>query len=261
MRRAVGLVFAVAVAVLGCRPPRETSERTVRVCAEDDNLPFSNARGEGFEDRIAELLAGDLGAQLHHVWLRQGEPVDRTRLDAARCDVVIGVPSSLELTPSTRPYYRTSWVFVTRLAIGEPVRSLDDARLRVLRVGVPTAGHGVDLPPVHALARRGIVANVRPFPIQSDDPDDPAPLAPLRALEAGEIDVAIVWGPHAGWFLQDRSKVAIAKVSPAVDQGVPFAYDIAMGAKDPELRAELDAFLVRRAPEIDTLLRTYGVPR
>ncbi len=259
MRRAVGIVLALAL--VGCRPPHDTATRTVRVCAEDDNMPFSNARGEGFEDRIAELLAGDLAARVDRVGLGEGEPVDRDRLEAARCDVLIGVPSRLALAPSTRPYYRTSWVFVTRLAVGEPVRSLDDSRLRVLRVGVPTAGHGVDLPPVHALARRGIVANVRPFPVYSDDANDPAPLGPLRALEAGEIDVAIVWGPHAGWFLQDRGKVAITKVTPENDEGVPFAYDIAMGAHDPELRAELDAFLVRRAPEIDAILRTYGVPR
>lgn len=225
-------------------------------------MPFSNGRAEGFEDRIAELFADDVGAHLERVTLPPGSSLDKESIVANRCDMVVGVPRRLELMPATRPYYRATWVFVSSKSLGEPVTSFDDPRLKKLRIGVPVVGsHGAELAPMHALSRRGITLNVRKFPVYVDDPADPSPLAQLRALTAGEIDVAILWGPHAGWFVEDRGKLSITKVTPEVDHGEPLAYDVAIGAKDDALRAELDAFLARRADDVDAIIRTYGVPR
>lgn len=245
-----------------CKPPSQAAAREVRVCAEDENMPFSNARAEGFEDRIAELFAEDVGARVQRVTLPSGAVLDRPTIEANRCDIVVGVPRRLELMPATRPYYRASWVFVSSRSLGEPVGSFDDPRLKKLRIGVPVVGgHAAELAPVHALSRRGITLNVRKFPVYVDDPGDPAPLAELRALSAGDIDVAILWGPHAGWFAEDRTKLSITNVAPDVDHGEPLAYDVAMGARDDALRDELDAFLARRARDVDAIVRTYGVPR
>lgn len=258
-------VFSVSALLTlagGCRAPSSLSVREVRVCAEDENMPFSNARGEGFEDRIAELFAEDVGARVRRVSLPAGAVLDREAIAENRCDMIVGVPRRLELMPATRPYYRAGWVFVTSKELGKPITSLDDPRLGRLRVGVPVVGtHGAELAPVRALARRGITVNVRKFPVFVDDAADPAPLAELRALAASDIDVAIVWGPHAGWFLEDRGRFSIDRVTPEVDHGEPLAYDVAIGARDDALRDELDAFLARRAPQVEAIVRTYGVPR
>lgn len=263
LSRSLPLLLLLGSAALGaCRPGGGAGARELRVCSEEENMPFSNARAEGFEDKIALLFAQDVGARVQHVTLPAGAVLDKRAIEANACDVVVGVPRRLALMPATRPYYRAGWVFVTRSTSGEPIRSFDDPRLSTLRVGVPVVGgHGAELAPVQALARRGIVTNVRKFPVYVDDPADPAPLAELRALAAGDIDVAVVWGPHAGWFVDDRTKVSIAKVEPEVDHGVPLAYDVAIGARDDALRDELDGFLARRADDVEALVRTYGVPR
>lgn len=253
MRRGL-LVLTLVIAA--CRPTQSTQPaRAVRVCSETANMPFSNGRGEGFDDHITELLAEDLGVEVQHTFLNG--VVAKDAVEAEGCDLVLGLPPRLGILPSTRPYYRASWVFVTRTSVGAPVRTFDDPRLRTLRVGVPVLGHAIPLPPAHALERRGIVANVRGFPMLPDDADDPPQFAPLRALAAGEIDVAIVWGPHAGFFVHDGS-FAIAN-TPESDDGVPLASDVAIGARAPELLAQVDSFLVRRKPDIDAILHSYGV--
>lgn len=239
--------------------------RTLRVCADPNNLPFSNARGEGFENRIAELIAADLGAELRYTWWAQRRGFLRNTLRAGACDVVIGIPSSVELVLATRPYYRSTYVFVTRAGVGPVVRSLDDPVLRTARIGVHVIGDDyANPPPAHALANRGIVQTVRGYSIYGDyrEPDPPARL--IEAVARGDIDVAIAWGPLAGYFAgRQPVALALAPVTPAIDLPfLPMVFDIGMGVRRGEeaWRDELDTLLVRRRGDIDAILDAYHVP-
>ena len=252
-------ILAVSLAFQG------TSPSVLRVCADPNNLPFSNERREGFENRLAELVARDLHATVQYTWWAQRRGYVRNTLKAGRCDVIMGVPTGLGPVLVTRPYYRSIYAFVTRRG-GPRIESLDDARLRRLRVGVQIIGDDfANAPPAEALTHRGIIKNVRGYTVLGDYREPNPPSRIIRAVAEGDIDVAIAWGPLAGYFAS-RSPVPlrVTPVSPEVDVPyLPFVFDIAMGVRreDTALRDTLDAVLIRRRAEIDRLLAEYGVPR
>jgi quinoprotein dehydrogenase-associated probable ABC transporter substrate-binding protein len=237
----------------------------LRVCADPNNLPFSNERREGFENRIAELLARDMGTTVQFSWRPQMRGFVRKGLKAGACDVYMGVPAGYGPLLTTKPYYRSTYVIVYRTKSRVRVRSLDDSALHSLKVGVHMIGDDYqNTPPAQALAARGIIDNVHGYPIVGDlsKPNPQAEI--LRALERGDIDVAIVWGPFAGYFAK-RSPTAltIVPVTPARDRsGQTFAFDIAMGVGrgDTALARTLDSLLVRERPAIHRILTDYGVP-
>lgn len=236
----------------------------LRVCADPNNLPFSNRRGEGFENRIAQLVARDLGTSVEYTWWAQRRGFVRNTLKAGKCDVIAGVPTSFELTATTQPYYRSTYVFVTRRDRRLDIASFDDPRLRRLKVGVQLIGDdGANSPPAHALANRGIVENIAGFPVYGDYALDSPSRAIVDAVAAGRIDVAVVWGPTAGFFIKQLKVPLVAKpVSPEIDLPyLPFVFDMSMGVRreDVALRERLDAILEKRAPEIGAILREYGV--
>ncbi|HEX5514797.1 MAG TPA: transporter substrate-binding domain-containing protein, partial [Gammaproteobacteria bacterium] len=147
----------VAVLLLALLLGGGASARELRVCADPNNLPFSNRAGEGFENKLVELVARELGATVHYTWWAQRRGFVRNTLKAGECDLVAGVPSNMEMLLTTTPYYRSGYVFVTRVN-GPLVRSLDDPLLRQVTVGVQLIGDdGANSPPAHALARRGVV--------------------------------------------------------------------------------------------------------
>jgi mxaJ protein len=246
--------------------PPGSPVRTLRVCADPNNLPFSNARGEGFENRIAELMARDRGAALAYTWWAQRRGFFRSTLGAGQCDVVMGVPTSFERVLATRPYYRSTYVFVSRGDREPRVRSFDDPILRRLRVGVQIIGADyANAPPAHALSRRGIVTNVVGFDVYGDYRQDSPPARIVAAVADGDVDVAVVWGPLAGFYARRQPvPLEITPVSPASDgSSLPFVFDISVGVRrgDVALRDELDGVLRRRGAEIDAILAQYGVPR
>ncbi|HEX6212645.1 MAG TPA: substrate-binding domain-containing protein [Methylomirabilota bacterium] len=256
---------AVTALAVGRPPEASPTAAALRVCADPNNLPFSNRAGQGFENALAELIARELGRDVTYTWWPQRRGFIRYTLRAGRCDVVMGVPAGYELTATTRPYYRSSYVFVTRRGRAPRLRSFDDPRLRRLRIGLHLIGDdGANVPPEQALGRRGIVGNVVGYSIYGDysTPNPPARL--IEAVARGEIDVALAWGPLAGYFgPRQEVPLEIEPVSPDRDgPTLPFAYDIAMGVRrdDTRLLAELDAVIARRGPEIDHLLRGFGVP-
>ncbi|MER9438046.1 substrate-binding domain-containing protein [Mesorhizobium sp. M0618] len=245
--------------------PAIANARELRVCADPNNMPFSNAAGQGFENRIAEIIATDLGAKLTYTWWAQRRGFIRNTLKAGLCDLVPGTPANLEMLRTTTPYYRSSYVFVTRQD-GPDVASFNDPRLRELRIGVQLIGDdGANSPPVQALGRRGIVGHLIGYPVYGDYS---APNPPARIVEAvanGEIDLAVVWGPLAGYFAQ-RQKVSlrITPVTPRIDgPQLPLMYDISMGVRreDDALRGDVNSALARHKAEIDAVLAQYGVPR
>jgi mxaJ protein len=245
---------------------RAGSARELRVCADPNNMPFSNEAGEGFENAIAELLASELDARVRYTWWAQRRGYVRNTLRAGECDVLVGVPASMEMTLATRPYYRSTYLFVTRRDAGVDISSLDDPRLRKLRVGVQLIGDDyANTPPAHALARRGIVENVRGYSVYGDYTQPNPPSRIIEAVARDEIDVAIAWGPMAAYFAS-RSAVPLSlqRVTPEIDiPFTPMVFDIAMGVRreDVSLRDELQRVIDRRRTSVDSILEAYHVPR
>jgi mxaJ protein len=237
----------------------------LRVTADPNNLPFSNERREGFENKIAELIASELDLNLDYSWRAQRRGFFRETLKENRADLVLGVPAHFDLALTTMPYYRSSYVFVYRGDRGLDLHSLDDPALRKLKIGVQLIGSdGVNTPPAHALANRGIIDNVVGYTVYGDYGQESPPGRIVEAVARGEIDVALVWGPVGGYFAR-RAKVplTVAPVSPAADPHLPFTFSIAIGLRkgDKDLRNEVNEILVRKKPEIEAILDQYGVPR
>ncbi|MDE5461315.1 MULTISPECIES: substrate-binding domain-containing protein [unclassified Bradyrhizobium] len=258
-RISFGILFALATTAAAA------SEGELRVCADPNNLPFSNSAEAGFENRLAAMVAEHFGQQVSYTWWAQRRGFIRNTLKAGRCDVVMGVPSGYELVETTRPYYRSSYVFVTRQDQHLELSSLLDPRLHHLVIGVHLIGDdGNNPPPAQALGDQGIVDNLRGYSIYGDyrQPDPPARL--IEAVESGKIDVAAAWGPLGGYFAQ-RSPVPLT-VTPIRDYerfpSQQFRFAIAMGVRkgDDVLRDRLNAFIDEHGTEIASLLRSYGVP-
>ncbi len=238
----------------------------LRVCADPNNLPFSNERGEGFENKIAELLARELDQRVEYTWWAQRRGFFRNTLRAGACDIVIGVPSAFELALVTRPYYRSTYVFLSRKDRHLRLNSFDDPKLKQLKIGVQIIGDDFsNTPPAHALSRRHIVGNVKGFTVYGDYSQPNPPARIVDAVAKGDVDVAIVWGPLAGYFAkQSRVPLDVVPVSPQIDQPfLPFVFDISMGVRrdDQRLKDQLDQFLDKRRADIDQILQDYRVPR
>jgi mxaJ protein len=259
-------VLASALAAVAVAVPAVDRAPVLRVCADPNNLPYSNAAGEGFENRIVSLLAKDLGATVQYMWWAQRRGAVRNTIGAGACDVVPGVPAGSEMLLTTDPYYRSGYVFVSRRDRGLlELASFDDPRLRKLEIGVQLVGDdGANTPPAHALARRGMIDNVRGYMVYGDYRDRTPQSAIVDAVARGDIDVAIAWGPTAGYFASRASiPMAIVPVRPWLDgPQSPMVFDISMGVRreDRELRRRLDEALAREAPAIRQVLSDYGVP-
>ena len=261
MKRAV-LLLGFLLAGCGAK----ANEPVLTVCADPNNLPFSNRAGQGFENRIADLVARDLGREVRYVWWAQRRGYVRNTLNEAKCDIWPGVASGVEMVATTRPYYRSTYVFVTRADRPLSGLTLDDPRLRKLAIGVQMIGDdGMNTPPAHALAVRGMTANVRGFMLYGDylKPNPPAEI--VRAVADGRIDAAMVWGPLAGYFAKrSRVPLRIKPVTPWLDQAQwPMVYDISMGVRktDPALKQKVEVILRQEAGVIAATLKSYGVPR
>ena len=260
------LAFAAASAVALLRAERTPHLAELRVCADPNNLPFSNDRGEGFENRLAEMIAAELGTRVTYTWWAQRRGFVRNTLNAGECDVLMGVPTELERVLTTRPYYRSTYVFVSRRERHLDLASLDDPRLRSLRVGVQMIGDDFsNSPPAHALSARGMVNNIVGYSVVGDYTQPNPPARIVEAVANGEVDTAIVWGPLAGYFASRLpSSLDVSPLGVESDSlALPFAFDISMGVRrgDRELKETLDAFIIRRQEAIDRLLAEYGVPR
>lgn len=268
--RAAASAAAAALLLSGApalgAPPREAPPPAppLRVCADPNNLPYSNERGEGLENRLAELVAGELGRPLAYVWRAQRRGFFREGLGAGTCDVVMGAPAGLELALTTRPYYRSTYVFVARKG-GADVSSFDDPRLAGLTVGVHVPGDAeAATPPSIALVRAGHARNLRGYALLGDYREPNPPVRLMDALAAGEIDLAVAWGPLAGWYAR-RSPVAL-ELRPVAEQaagGLPMTFAMAAAVKrgNRALRDQIDGALERRRDEVERILDAYGVPR
>jgi len=237
-------------------------DKVLRVCADPDNLPSSNKTGDGFDNKIAALLAKELGDSLAYVWWPQRRGFIRNTLRARECDVVFGLPVGYDPVLSTKPYYRSTYYLVYPESRKLGLTSIDDSVLKRLRIGVNLIGDDyAHTPPVHALLARGISANVTGFSTFYGEEHHPGEI--ITALERGDIDVAIAWGPVAGYFAK-RAKNPLTLVPLPDDKasGLPFVFDIGIGVRrsDRELKAKLDETVDRLRPGIARILEEYNVP-
>jgi mxaJ protein len=264
--RLVPLAFAVSIGCgLALSAQRSVARAPLRVCADPNNLPFSNQREQGFENKLAQLLARDLGRSVSYTWAAQRRGFLRNTLNADACDVVMGVPVKLEAVATTRPYYRSGYVLVSAPHV-PTLSSLSAPQLHQLRIGVPLVGDdGANPPPLFALAAHGLLSNLRSYSVYGDYREDSPPAQLLRALRRGEIDVAIAWGPLAGYYAAHPTPALRYAFIPEAEAppGLPFSFEIAIGVRhsDQALLGELDAALLRRKREVSALLASYGVPR
>jgi len=231
--------------------------RELRICADPNNLPFSNQRLEGFENKIAELIAKDLGAVLQYYWWPHQRGLVRNTLGADKCDVLIGIPRGYGLVLWTKPYYRTAYVVCYLKRKGFKIRSLDDPILKQVKIGVY-----INTPPSEALAERGIIENLVGYSLfygGGNQAGRPGKL--MEDLVAGTVDVAMVWGPVAGYF--GKKLNATLELVPLQDSGpIPMTFEISMGVRkgEKELKGRLEEALDRRQGEIRKILEDYGVP-
>jgi quinoprotein dehydrogenase-associated probable ABC transporter substrate-binding protein len=256
------LVSAAAVALMASAP-RGPSE--LRVCADPYDMPFSNDHEEGLENKIAQLVAQDLNARVVNYWWPSRRGVLRNSILGGFCDVMIQAPVGLDPVATTKPYYRSTYYLVFRAGRALQLRSLDDTILKHLKIGVNMIGYDyTNTPPAHALGVRGIIGLVGFGNFLNPDPSADHPQDIINAVARDSIDVAIVWGPLAGYWVK-RAPAALTMVAlPDSDavSGMPFAFDMAMAVRhrDKELKAQLDSVIDRRRADIVAILQQYNVP-
>ena len=255
-------ILAVGLALSSCNL---VPQRTLTACADPNNLPFSNRAGQGFENRLASMIASDLHAKLDYVWWAQRRGYVRNTLNEAKCDFWPGIASNVEMVATTRPYYRSTYMFVSRHDANLKGLTLDDPRLKRLKIGVQMVGNDAsNTPPAHALAERGVIGNVRGYMIYGDYRRPNPPAAVVEAVERGDVDVALVWGPLAGFFAaKSPVPLRLEPVTPwFADQQWPMQFDVSVGVRkdDQKLLKAIDHVLVRRKIDIGRLLAAYRVP-
>jgi mxaJ protein len=263
MRR---IIASFVILLLSPAAHSSAPANALRVCADPNNLPFSNEKEEGFENTLARLIAQDFGLTVEYTWWPQRRGFVRNTLGAGACDLIMGVPTGFDQTATTRPYYRSTYVFVSLRSRHLALQSLDDRRLARLRIGVQMIGDDfANSPPAHALSAGGLVQNVVGYSVLGDYSQPNPPARIVDAVVKREVDAAIVWGPLAGFFAaRSPEPLDLSPVSPAADgPRLPFVFDISMGVRrqDVALKQRLDDFIDRRRSAIDAVLARFGVPR
>ncbi|WP_119154345.1 substrate-binding domain-containing protein [Caldimonas tepidiphila] len=264
---------ALALAALACLPAAAQdapARKAFRVCQDPNNLPFSSVKGEGYENRIAELFAQDLGLPVEYYSFPQRLAFVRNTLryklpgEDYRCDIVMGVPEGFGQVLSTKAYYRSTYALVIPQGRGlDQVRSaqdllaLDAGRRGKLRIGVYDRS-----PASQWLTKHGLVDNGVPYPMMSPDPDHYPGQIIERDLAEGRLDAAIVWGPIAGYFAHRVKQPALQVVPLQSEPGVRFDYPMAMGVRhgEGEWKRQIEALIDKHRPRIHAILQEYGVP-
>jgi quinoprotein dehydrogenase-associated probable ABC transporter substrate-binding protein len=259
-------VSAVLVVLWAAMAAAQTSDLVVRdvlrVCADPANLPFTDETGAGFENKIAELLARDLGVPLQYTFFPQATGFVRNTLGAKRCDIVMGYAAGSDPVQNTNPYYRSSWVLVARQNAGlDGVATLGDPRLKGRRLGI-IAG----TPPATLLAVNGLIRDAKPYRLNVDRRHESPSEDMVRDVAAGDIDGGILWGPIGGYFAKIANKRGDQPlvVVPLTrhELGVPMTFRITFGIRhgETEWKHRLNDFIAARQGEINRLLLDYGVP-
>jgi len=233
--------------------------KQLRVCGDPDNLPFSNKKSEGFENKIAQVIAKELGAELAYFWWPHQRGLVRRAMRPGLCDVMISIPQGWDQVLWTKPYYRSAYVIVYPKDRGFQITSLDDPILKRLKIGVY-----INSPPAEALANRDIRTNLVGYSLLNYGDQNERPGKIIQDLIAGELDVVIDWGPMAGYFVKRLNASSPLEVVPLQggEPGIPFTFEFSMGVREGNtaLKAELEQAISKRHAEIRKILEDYGVP-
>src|SRR3954463_6657629 len=263
--------IAIAAALAGCGMARAQTTtdgpdlsielvdpKVLRVCADPRNLPFSNDKGEGFENKLSEFFAEKLQKKLDYMYFPQASGFVRMTLGSHRCDVIMGFPQGDDLVQGTNPYYRTSYALVAKAGSGlEEVDTLEDARLKGKHIGI-VAG----TPPATNMAVNGLMMNAKPYPLMIDTRIDSSATAMINDLTSGQIDAAVLWGPMAGYYAKQSNPPL--QVMPLVKEtsGPKLAFRIGMGVRpaDQNWKRLLNRLIQENQPAINKILLDFGVP-
>jgi quinoprotein dehydrogenase-associated probable ABC transporter substrate-binding protein len=236
----------------------ETIDTTsLRVCADPNNLPFSNEKGEGFENKIAELLAKDLGVPVRYTWYPDSPGLVRATLNARRCDVIMGTASGNTLVQNTNPYYRSTYALIYGTDRGLTVKTLEDPVLKTLKIGA-IAG----TPPTTILATQGLLSNLRSYQLVVDTRFEHPAEELIHDVAAGTIDVGVVWGPIAGFYAQRESTPLSVVALESTNTPMQMDYRITMGVRhnEPEWKRKINGLIRKHQAEINKILFEFGVP-
>ena len=232
--------------------------KVLRVCADPNNLPFSNDKGEGFENKIAEFLAGKLGKGLAYTYYPGTTGFVRLTLMSHKCDVIMGFPQGDDLVQPTNPYYRTAYALVFKPGPAlDGIDTLSDPRLQGKRIGIVAR-----TPPSTYLALNGLIGAAKPYPLVVDTRFDSSTDLMMKDISSGEVDLGILWGPYAGAFAK-RAGVPVSVVPLVKESGGPkMVYRMVMGvrASDQDWKRLLNRLIAENQAEISKILLDYGVP-
>jgi len=256
-----------ALAILGAAPlpaqrPAPMAPGLLRVCADPANLPASDSTGAGLENKLAELMARTWNSRLEYVWWAAPRGMMRM-LNGNYCDVAIQMPVLSDMAGVTRPYFRTSYVFVQRADAPHRVTSLDDPALKKMKIGVHLfANDAENAPPAMALSAHGVVGNLVGFgTVYIGGQERPSDI--IQAVVDGKVDLSIVWGPIAGYYTKQLgANLILTPVADDTLSGILFAYSMGMATRrrDRDFRDSLQKFIDTRGAEIRAVLQQYGVP-
>jgi mxaJ protein len=233
-----------------------------RVCADPNNLPFSNRLGQGLENKLAQLVARDLSADLKFVWFSERKNFIKNSLNAGLCDAVLGVPVDMDDALPTRPYYRSTYVMVTRADSALKIQSLYDFGLKNLRIGLHIVEDDYS-PPAHLLAAEGLSKQIVGYSLYGAYGETNPPARLIEAVAKRDVDVAVAWGPLAGYFAKKSViHLAIEPVSPNRFQMIPFSYSIGVAVRkgDIALQSAIQQVLDNECQRIRALLKEYSFP-
>jgi mxaJ protein len=239
-----------------------SDRQTLRVCADPNNLPFSNRMGQGLENKLAHIIAQNLSVELKYVWFSERKNFLENSLNANLCDAVLGVPVDMDEALLTRPYYRSTYVMVTRADRGMKIDSLYDPRLQDLRIGLHIVEDDYS-PPGHLLAAQGLSKQIVGYSLYGAYGETNPPARLIEALAKGDVDLAIAWGPLAGYFAKRAAvHLTVRPISPIRFQMVPFGYSIGVAVRkgDVALQSAIQQVLDKECQNIHALVKEYAFP-
>jgi quinoprotein dehydrogenase-associated probable ABC transporter substrate-binding protein len=260
-----------SIAVAGCaalgamlsppahaQAPGEILDRTeLRICADPNNLPFSNEAGEGFENKIAQVIGDELKLPVSYVFFPQVVGFVRNTLRAHTCDLVMGTAAGDDIVQTTTPYYYSSYVAVYLADKGFTFTGFDDPKLKTMRIGIISA-----TPPSDLLVHHDLMSIARPYALMVDTRYESPTHQMIEDIEKGDIDVGLLWGPIAGYYAKRQTRPLSFAVLPNEPGAPRMDYHITMGVRvnEPEWRRKINAAIQKRQPDISKILQDYGVP-